>query len=198
MIRIQYEEKPEMTFEDYTIMIACYKDKVSKRLAKGKKIKTTTKNLQIIFYEGLIILLCAVIVYLLSDKPLQGWDMFFSYGFGVIGLLYMIGAKVTPLWLKKLVEKAKAKSIKADQVFDEAGVHVWENPEKGFDRSWDQFTDCYISKEHIFIFFNQEDYVLTMSNHGDIEERVLAALEMGNRMDIITRFAVEKGRLKAL
>jgi len=40
MIRIPYEDKPEMTFGDYEIMIACFKDSKSKRLAKGKSIKT--------------------------------------------------------------------------------------------------------------------------------------------------------------
>ena len=194
MIRIRYEEKPEMTFDDYDVMIACFKTKGGKR----KKMKKTMKNLQILFYEGVLIVILSLIIYWLSDKPLQGWDVFFTYGFGAAGLLYMVGAKAMPLWLKKQFEKARTKSIKADIVFDEAGVHVWENPEKGFDRGWDQLTECFISSGHIFIFFQEKDFVLAMPGGKDFEERVLDALEMGGRMDIVIRFEEEKGRVKVL
>jgi len=32
MIRIPYEDKPEMTFDDYEIMIACFKDRKSNQI----------------------------------------------------------------------------------------------------------------------------------------------------------------------
>ena len=73
---------------------------------KRKKMKKTMKNLQILFYEGVLIVILSLIIYCLSDKPLQGWDVFFTYGFGAAGLLYMVGAKAMPLWLKKQFEKA--------------------------------------------------------------------------------------------
>ena len=53
-------------------------------------------------------------------------------------------------------------------------------------------------QRHIFIFFQEKDFVLAMPGGKDFEERVLAALEMGGRMDIVIRFEEEKGRVKVL
>ena len=153
MIRIPYEEKPELTYEDFEIMIACFKDRKSKRLAKGKSIKTTTKNLKFLFVESLVILLLAFVLYMMFDKPLQGIDLAMVCIYSGFGLLCLIWTFVFPVWTKREHKKAKAKSIKGDTIFDENGVHVWENPEKGFDESWAQVTDCYISSNYIFIFF---------------------------------------------
>jgi len=179
MIRIPYEDKPEMTFDDYEIMIACFKDRKSKRLVKGKSIKTTTKNLKFLFVESLVILYLAMVcVY---------------SGFGFLCLIWTF---VFPVWVKRELKKAKAKSIKGDTIFDEAGVHVWENPDKGFDQSWDQLTDCYISNDHIFVFFKDSKYVLAMTNKDDMEAKVLAALEMGGKMGSVTRLEVEKGKVR--
>jgi len=196
MIRIPYEDKPEMTFDDYEIMIACFKDRKSKRLVKGKSIKTTTKNLKFLFVESLVILFLAFVLYMIFDKPLQGIDLAMVCVYSGFGVLCLIWTFVFPVWVKRELKKAKAKSIKGDTIFDEAGVHVWENPDKGFDQSWDQLTDCYISNDHIFVFFKDSKYVLAMTNKDDMEAKVLAALEMGGKMGSVTRLEVEKGKVR--
>jgi len=165
---------------------------------KGKKGKRTLKNMKELFGWCLTILLSVFVIYLLSDKPLQGMDAFTVYVGSVMGLLGVLLTILYPRLLKKLFRKAKEEALRADLIFDETGVHVWENPEKGIDRTWDQFADCFISSRHIFVLFTDIDYTLIMSNDGNTEEQVLEALKLGGREDIIVRFEVEKRFVRGL
>ena len=70
MIRIPHSEEPAFTFEDYDVLLTVYGNR--KKLKKGKKAKYTIKSLKSMFWWCLYILLCVVIIYILSDKPLHG------------------------------------------------------------------------------------------------------------------------------
>lgn len=196
MIRIPYDNTGGFTFEDYDLMLSVYGNR--KKLRKGKTAKCSLKSMKESFRMSIVCVVCAVLLYLLVDQPFNWIFSVLLYGGGVIGLIGLVACPLYPKWLKKDYQKVKDARLKADLDFDEKGVHVWENEGKGFEKTWERFQDCFISPEYIFIFFVDKDYSLVMSSKDDVEEKVLEALRLGHREDIVVRFAVSGGKIKGL
>ncbi len=196
MIRIPYSDNNQFTLEGFDTLLTVHANR--KKLKKGKKVNLTMKNIRFLFPYSLFMFFSAVVIYLLSDKPLQGMDLVIVPFCVVFGVLCLAANIAYPKWLGKWFSESRENGVKADFVFDEEGVHVWESEEKGFDKKWDEFTDCFISSEYIFVFFDEMDYTLVMTNEDETEPYVLDALKLGNRSDIILRFVTENGKVRGL
>lgn len=186
MIIIPYQKDEQFTQEDFDFMCTVIAGK--DRLAEGKILQTGKQNQKKLLANG--------ITFLALSAFTRGFNPVFSYvlmGFGILFILIDLGCfSITKYGYHQIVDDGE---IKGDIVFDEQGIHVWENSTKGFDASWDDLQYCYIAKLRIIILFRSQQQVIDMPYTPDNKDKVIAALKEGNKLSAVRLLNYEKGKI---
>lgn len=186
MTIIPHQDDERFTFEDFDFMCAVIAGR--DRLISGKTLQTGTESQKKLLSNGAIFLLLGAAIYIINKS-----FAYVFFGFGIVFLL--ITASLFIMTRYSYQKVLKEGEIKGDIVFDESGIHVWENDKKGFDAAWDELQYCFISKLRIVILFRKEYLVIDMPYTPSNKDYVIQALKEGQKLSVVKLLDYEKGKI---
>ena len=186
MVRIPHQEDERFTYEDFDFMCTVLTGR--EPLCASKTLHTGRENQKKLLAESIAFLILGAVIYVF-----QTTFAYILFAFGGILLLITFGLySILHYSYKKFLEEGP---IKGDIVFDEAGVHVWENDKKGFDAAWDDLLHCFISKLRIVILFRDEQLVIDLPYTPQNKDKVIEALKEGHKLSVVKLLDYEKGKI---